>query len=183
MNPRISLTSHVTDNKRLESLMLKDIPVVPPDSVIKTFSHLKGNDVDLVLSQDAEDLSSGSFVIKQGDWARFFLDVWFDPLYRSYNFAKAEKHALVLPFKTLPLSRSFFILLNGENQRQANNIFLLAYRTTSCNGIRQFSPGWPSCLSGSSTPTTREPPPRLPTAPTRKGTLSSTLPRVITTSL
>lgn len=108
MNPRISLTSHVMDNKRLESLMLKDIPVVPPDSVIKTFSHLKGNDVELVLSQDAEDLSSGSFIIKQGDWARFFLDVWFDPLYRSYNFAKAEKHALVLSFKTLSLPNLFF---------------------------------------------------------------------------
>ncbi|KAL1969517.1 hypothetical protein VTN77DRAFT_8955 [Rasamsonia byssochlamydoides] len=94
MNPRLSLTSHVMDHKRLESLMLKDIPVVPPDSVIKTFSHLKGRDVEFVLSQDAEDLTSGGFIIKQGDWARFFLDVWFDPLYRSYNFAKAEKHAL-----------------------------------------------------------------------------------------
>ena len=105
MNPRLSLTSHVMDHKRLESLMLKDIPVVPPDSVIKTFSHLKGSDVDFVLSQDMEDLSSGSFVIKQGEWARFFLDVWYDPLYRSYNFAKAEKHALVL----FPLNKSIFI--------------------------------------------------------------------------
>jgi mannan polymerase II complex MNN11 subunit len=95
MNPRLSLTSHIMDHKRLESLMLKDIPVVPPDSVIKTFSHLKGSDVEFVLSQDSEDLGSGSFVIKQGDWARFFLDVWYDPLYRNYNFAKAEKHALV----------------------------------------------------------------------------------------
>jgi mannan polymerase II complex MNN11 subunit len=95
MNPGVTVKSLVTDPKRIESLMLKDIPVVPPDSVIKTFSHLKGKDVDLILTQDKEDLSSGSFIIKQGSWARFFLDVWFDPLYRSYNFAKAETHALV----------------------------------------------------------------------------------------
>lgn len=95
MEPRLSLTSHVVDHKRLESLMIKDHSVVPPDSVIKTFGHLKGRDVQLIVTQDGQDLVSGSFIIKQGDWARFFLDVWYDPLYRAYNFAKAEKHALV----------------------------------------------------------------------------------------
>lgn len=94
MNPDISVTSHVLDRKRIESLMLKDIPVVPPDSVIKTFSHVKGNNVEFILSQDKEDLTSDNFFIKQGDWAHFLLDTWFDPLYRSYGFAKAEKHAL-----------------------------------------------------------------------------------------
>lgn len=75
--------------------MLKDIPVVPPDSVIKTFSHLKGDKIDLVITQDGEGLCQGSFILRQGEWARFFLDTWFDPLYRSYNFQKAEGHALV----------------------------------------------------------------------------------------
>ncbi|EER23594.1 galactosyl transferase GMA12/MNN10 family protein [Coccidioides posadasii C735 delta SOWgp] len=94
MDPTIPITSHVLDPKQLESLMLKDIPVVPPDSVIKTFSHLSGKDVDLVITQDAENLCPGSFVIRQGEWAKYFLDAWFDPLYRRYNFAKAETHAL-----------------------------------------------------------------------------------------
>ncbi|THC94404.1 hypothetical protein EYZ11_006133 [Aspergillus tanneri] len=94
MNPSISLESHLLDGSRLESLMRKDVPVVPPDSIVKTFSHLKPQDIDLIVSADGEDLSSGSFVIKQGEFARFFLDIWFDPLYRTYNFAKAETHAL-----------------------------------------------------------------------------------------
>lgn len=94
MNPSISLKSHVLDKKRLESMILKDVPVVP-DSIVKTFSHLKGDDVDLILTQDKEDLSSGSFIVKRGDFAHFFLDLWFDPLYRSYDFLKAETHALV----------------------------------------------------------------------------------------
>lgn len=75
--------------------MLKDVPVVPPDSIIKTFSHLKEKDVDFIVTQDMEDLSPGSFILKNGDFSRYFLDLWFDPLYRSYNFAKAETHGLV----------------------------------------------------------------------------------------
>lgn len=95
MNPTKSLESALLDNRRLESLMRKDVPVVPPDSIIKTFSHLQPQDIDLIVSTDNEDLSAGSFIVKQGEFARFFLDFWFDPLYRGYNFAKAEIHALV----------------------------------------------------------------------------------------
>lgn len=94
MNPSLSIEEHIMDPRRLESLMLVDKPVVPPDSVIKTFSHLKGDRIDLVLSQDNEGLAGGSMVIRSGEWAKFFLDSWFDPLYRSYNFQKAEAHAL-----------------------------------------------------------------------------------------
>lgn len=94
MNPSISLKSHLLDRSRLESLMLKDFPVVPPDSIIKTFA-LKEKNVDLIITQDSEDLNPSSFVLKNGDFARFFLDLWFDPLYRSYSFAKAETHGLV----------------------------------------------------------------------------------------
>ena len=74
--------------------MIIDKPVVPPDSVIKTFSHLRGERVDFILTQDREGLASGSFLVRTGEWAKFFLDAWFDPLYRSYNFQKAEAHAL-----------------------------------------------------------------------------------------
>ncbi|KAL8748073.1 MAG: hypothetical protein Q9184_007513 [Pyrenodesmia sp. 2 TL-2023] len=94
MNPSTNLRSHILEKKKLESLLLKDKPVVPPDSVIKTFGSLKGDRVDLVLTQDGEGLCQGSFILKRGDWAKFFLDTWFDPLYRSYNFQKAEGHAL-----------------------------------------------------------------------------------------
>ncbi|KAJ5256536.1 hypothetical protein N7478_012640 [Penicillium angulare] len=94
MNPSRSLKSLLLDNNRIESLMLKDLPVVPPDSIIKTFSHLKEKDVDLVITQDSEDLNPSSFILRNGDFARFFLDLWFDPLFRNYNFAKAEAHGL-----------------------------------------------------------------------------------------
>jgi mannan polymerase II complex MNN11 subunit len=68
--------------------------VVPPDSVIKTFANLKGDRIDLILTQDKDGLSPSSFVVRNGEWAKYFLDAWFDPIYRSYNFQKAETHAL-----------------------------------------------------------------------------------------
>ena len=95
MNQTLSIESHIMNPVRLESLMLKDVPVVPPDSVIMTFSHLRSDRVDLVLTQDDQGLGEGSMILRQGEWAKFFLDSWFDPLYRSYNFQNAEVHALV----------------------------------------------------------------------------------------
>lgn len=95
MNPTKSLKSHLLEKGLLEDLMLKDMPIVPPDSIIKTFAHQNEKDVELILTQDKEDLNPGSLILKNGDFARFFLDIWFDPLYRNYNFAKAETHGLV----------------------------------------------------------------------------------------
>jgi len=94
MNPDLTIDS-IMAPKRMEKLMIKDQPIVPPDSVIKTFTHLHGDQIDFALTQDAAGLAPGSFILRRGDWAIFFLDTWFDPLYRSYNFQKADTHALV----------------------------------------------------------------------------------------
>lgn len=123
MNPELSLQEHVVNKARIEELMLKDVPVVPPDSVIHTFSHLGGNDIDLVLTQDHEGLNQESFILRQSEWAKFFLDVWFDPMYRSYNFQKAEGHALVsdcmvsaVPYILhLPSPYTFFTVSRHKN--------------------------------------------------------------------
>ncbi|EMC96851.1 glycosyltransferase family 34 protein [Baudoinia panamericana UAMH 10762] len=94
MNSRKDIYTSIVEPRKLESLMITDQPVVPPDSVIKTFSHLRGERVDFVLTQDKEGLAGGSMLIRTGEWAKYFLDAWFDPMYRSYNFQKAENHAL-----------------------------------------------------------------------------------------
>ncbi|EXJ95046.1 hypothetical protein A1O1_00164 [Capronia coronata CBS 617.96] len=99
-NPSLSLETHIL--QPLESLMLKDVPVVPPDSVIHTFSHLRPSRTHLILSQDADNIAHTSFILRNtpftptttDNWAHYFLDAWFDPLYRAYLFQKAENHAL-----------------------------------------------------------------------------------------
>ena len=94
MDTNEDLYDKVLEPRKLESLMVVDKPVVPPDSVIKTFSHLRGERVDFILTQDKEGLAGGSLLVRGWEWAKFFLDAWYDPLYRSYNFQKAENHAL-----------------------------------------------------------------------------------------
>jgi mannan polymerase II complex MNN11 subunit len=126
MNPTKSLKSHLLGKGRLEELMMKDVPIVPPDSIIKTFSHQTEKDVDLIVTQEKEDLNPGSFILKNGDFARFFLDIWFDPLYRNYNFAKAETHGLVsrLFYRSLYGGLSILILTGsilGSHHAVASN--------------------------------------------------------------
>jgi len=94
MNPSIAITSHLLAPERLEKLMIVNRPVVPPDSIIKTFGNLKGERIDVVVTQDKDGITQSSFIVRNGEWAKYFLDVWFDPIYRSYNFQKAEVHAL-----------------------------------------------------------------------------------------
>ncbi|EAU35796.1 conserved hypothetical protein [Aspergillus terreus NIH2624] len=148
MNPNKPLESHLLAKSQLESLMLREVSVVPPDSIIKTFAHLKPEDIDLIISTDKEDLASGSFVLKQGEFARFFLDIWFDPLYRQYNFAKAEIHALVSDlWVVIPRTRNAHML-----QR-----LTAPFRTTLFNGILRCLPGWHWFLNGSSTLTAKTP--------------------------
>lgn len=95
MNPTLSLEKHITSYSRLGSLMIKDVPIVPPDSVIRSYRHTPPERIQFILTQDHDGLNPGSFIIKRGMWARYFLDVWYDPLFRMYNFQKAEQHALV----------------------------------------------------------------------------------------
>ncbi|KAM0261029.1 hypothetical protein ACHAQJ_002468 [Trichoderma viride] len=94
MNLSKSLEEQLLNQRTLESLMIKNYPVVPPDSIIKTFSHLRADEVDLIVSQDTSGLVAGSVVVRNSEWGKFFLETWMDPLYRSYNFQKAERHAL-----------------------------------------------------------------------------------------
>ncbi|KAK7429051.1 putative alpha-1,6-mannosyltransferase mnn11 [Neonectria magnoliae] len=90
----VSLEEQITEAKKLEGLMIKDQSIVPPDSIIKTFNHLKGEEAGFIISQDDSGLVTNSFILRNGDWAKFFIETWMDPLYRSYNFQKAERHAL-----------------------------------------------------------------------------------------
>lgn len=95
MDPSKSVEERILAPKQLESMMMKNHPIVPPDSIIKTFESLQGKDAQVVISQDSEGLVSDSVIVRNGDWGKFFTETWLDPLYRSYNFQKAEQHSLV----------------------------------------------------------------------------------------
>lgn len=93
-NPSLSVQGHITNSARLYNLTIPEQPVVPPDSVIRTLPRRRTQNIDFIVTQDHEGLSQSSFIVRRGDWAKYFLDSWYDPLYRSYNFQRAEGHAL-----------------------------------------------------------------------------------------
>lgn len=107
MNPALSLEQHILAPKRLGTQMRRDVPVVPPDSVIRTYKHVQPDKIMLIISQDHDGLQPGSMIIRRSEWAKYFLDAWYDPMFRFYNFQKAEQHALVCdPFPS-PIPSSF----------------------------------------------------------------------------
>ncbi|KAH8677370.1 galactosyl transferase GMA12/MNN10 family-domain-containing protein [Xylariales sp. PMI_506] len=128
-NPALRVEDYIMGENEIEKNMIRDHSVVPPDSIIKTFSHLKGKDIDFVVTQDREGLGTGSFVVRNGEWAKFFLDTWFDPLYRSYNFQKAETHALehIVQWHPTILSKLAIIpqrlLSSYSNPRQPGDMY------------------------------------------------------------
>lgn len=98
MDPKVSIHRDIMDRDNLNKAMIRGQPVALPDSIIKTWRHLSADQVDLVLTQDKGGMSHESMILRNGDWAEFFLDTWYDPLIKSYNFKKAELHALVSPY-------------------------------------------------------------------------------------
>ncbi|SPO03409.1 related to alpha-1,2-galactosyltransferase [Cephalotrichum gorgonifer] len=94
MNPEISVHKDILAYEKLDKMMLRRQPVTLPESVIKTYPQLKPNQIDLVLTQDKEGVDGKSMILRNSDWSEFFLDTWYDPLFRSYNFELAETHTL-----------------------------------------------------------------------------------------
>ncbi|KAK9333295.1 galactosyl transferase GMA12/MNN10 family-domain-containing protein [Lipomyces starkeyi] len=94
MNPNLDIESHITDVKRLNSLVLRDVPVVPPDSTIRTYRHVPADRMKFIIAQDHEGFQTGSFILKNEEYSRYVLDAWFDKLYQEYKFQKDEKGAL-----------------------------------------------------------------------------------------
>lgn len=95
MDPTVKPERDLLTNAKLDKSIIREHSIVPPDGIIKTFGHLRGEDIDLAITQDVKGVTASSFVVRNGEWAKFFLDTWFDPLYRSYNFQRADTHALV----------------------------------------------------------------------------------------
>lgn len=120
--------------------MEKDIPVVPPDSVIHTFSHITPQQTHLILSQDLNHLCHKSMILRNSLWSRYFLDTWFDPLYRTYNFLKAESHALEHIVQWHPTILAKLVLI--EQRRMNSYSYAEAPEQDESGSIRSKDTMW-----------------------------------------
>ncbi|KAJ6260232.1 hypothetical protein Dda_4456 [Drechslerella dactyloides] len=107
INMDLSLDAHILSRRRLTSLMLRDHPVIPPQSIIKTFKHNEADDVQFIITQDTKSVRADSFIVRRKPdempgrispgkmvFGYYLTDVWFDPLYRFYHFKDSDTSAL-----------------------------------------------------------------------------------------
>ena len=96
MNPSIPLHTHYLSPASLLALPLRDVPVFPPETTIRTLTLRAQpiSQIGLILSHGGGILHTGSIILRRGDYAKFILDSWNDPLVRSYGFAGEDHQAL-----------------------------------------------------------------------------------------
>ena len=96
MNPSIPLHTHYLSSASLLALPLRDVPVFPPETTVRTASlrNQPVSQISLILSHGGGILHTGSIIIRRGDYADFILDSWNDPLVRSYGFPDEAHQAL-----------------------------------------------------------------------------------------
>src|SRR5579859_826851 len=96
MNPSIPLHTHYLSPASLLALPLRDVPVFPPETTVRT-PTLRAqpiSSIGLILSHGGGILHTGSIILRRGDYGKFILDSWNDPLVRSYGFQGEDHQAL-----------------------------------------------------------------------------------------
>lgn len=85
MNYRVNLLTLLLDKKSMETNIIKERPIIPPDGLIKTYKNLQPENVRLVLTQSESLLVTNSFLVKNDIMGRAIVDFWGDKLNLNYN--------------------------------------------------------------------------------------------------
>src|SRR5271169_1316359 len=95
MNPSIPLHTHYLSSASLIARPLRDVPVFPPETTVRTLTlrNQPVSQISLILSHGGGILHTGSILLRRGDYANFVLDSWNDPLVRSYGFPGDDHEA------------------------------------------------------------------------------------------
>ncbi|AGO12216.1 AaceriAEL142Wp [[Ashbya] aceris (nom. inval.)] len=85
MNMDFSLQDHLLASRSLDSVLLRDSPVVA-DAAIRTYSNFAPADAKILIPQSPlGELDTNSFVVSSTLYGKAFLDYLSDPLIRDYN--------------------------------------------------------------------------------------------------
>ncbi|VEU21368.1 DEKNAAC102804 [Brettanomyces naardenensis] len=91
----INLQRYLLEPGVLGQAMLRDHPIVLPESAVRTYRSVDPQDISIILTQDSYGLSTDTMIVKNDLYGKAFLEYWGDRLYRGYeNFADNEIKAL-----------------------------------------------------------------------------------------
>ncbi len=125
MRTDIDLYDYLLSSTSLNSLMLKDIPIIPPNGAIKTYKNSIVDELKFLITQDLNGLDTSSFIIINSPYSKALLEIWVDPLYRKFSkFSEAEGSALehLLQWHPVLLSKTALIPPRTIASRRPKNI-------------------------------------------------------------
>ncbi|EMG46652.1 MNN11 Probable alpha-1 [Candida maltosa Xu316] len=85
MNMKTNIEDYMLKPSVLDSIMLKDQPLIPPNGLIKTYKKAKAESVRFILTQSDQKIETNSFLIKNDYIGKMVLDWWSDKLYVQYT--------------------------------------------------------------------------------------------------
>lgn len=85
MNKDVDILSYLLTPSALQSVLLKNQPLIPPTGIIRTYSDVNSENVKLILTQSKQKIETGSFLMKNDPIAKGMLDIWLDKLFKVYN--------------------------------------------------------------------------------------------------
>lgn len=90
-NDKFNVETDLCDPAKLEKVMLRDVPVIPPSGIIHSYKRVPARDIQLLLTQDDAGLTSASMIISNDQYGQVITDYWRDPLqYKYEDFRKQQ---------------------------------------------------------------------------------------------
>lgn len=86
MNHEFDIGSQlVFDKQALSQQMIRDAPIIPPESIIHTYKHVPAEQIKFITTQNDAGISMNSYLIRNDQlYGRMLLDYLKDPLHRTY---------------------------------------------------------------------------------------------------
>lgn len=94
MNPLVDIEKEFLDPAHLEPKMLRGAPIVRTLNYIFTYRANLVNAVSMIMTRDHDGLSSTSFIYRGDFMGKAWLEMWMEPLYRSFSQFSSETEAL-----------------------------------------------------------------------------------------
>ncbi|KAF5102795.1 hypothetical protein D0Z03_000349 [Geotrichum reessii] len=75
----------VFDKAKLSKQMIRDAPIIPPESIIHTYKHVRADQIKFITTQNDVGICMASYLIRNDPlYGRILMDYLRDPLHRKY---------------------------------------------------------------------------------------------------
>lgn len=86
MKHDFDLEQELLDANNFDNYMIRDAPIIPPESIIHTYKRVGADQIKFIITQNDRGLSTASFLVTNDElYGRMLMGYWADPLHRTYS--------------------------------------------------------------------------------------------------